>query len=68
MLSKYKDVECQKLQHMVKEAQSNKPHTGMIVAVNDKSSVQGNVPSQILKPTKLMNCTYLKIVGMNLGN
>ena len=36
---KHTDVGCQELQHMVEKAQSNKPHVGIIAAVNDDSSV-----------------------------
>ena len=36
---KHTDVGCQELQHMVEKTKSNKPHIGIIAAVNDDSSV-----------------------------
>ena len=35
---KHTDVKCQELRHIVEEAQNNKPHVGIIAAINDDSS------------------------------
>ena len=64
---KYTDVEHQQLQHMVEEAHNNKPHIGVIAAVNaDSSESLKNALSLILELPKPMN--YQKIVGMNSDN
>ena len=35
---KHTDVKCQELRHIVEEARNNKPHVGIIAAINDDSS------------------------------
>ena len=35
---KHTDVKCQELRHLVEEARNNKPHVGIIVAINENSS------------------------------